>query len=95
MISLFIKYLQYEKNNSFHTVVAYKEDILQFQNFVNQQVGICDFSKIDSSLVRQWMISLKKKNIQKQALIEKFLPSDLSTNSQRSKALPQTIPYLK
>lgn len=60
MISLFIKYLQYEKNNSFHTVVAYKEDILQFQNFVNQQVGICDFSKIDSSLVRQWMISLKK-----------------------------------
>lgn len=60
MISLFIKYLQYEKNNSFHTVVAYKEDIVQFQNFVNQQVGICDFSKIDSSLVRQWMISLKK-----------------------------------
>lgn len=60
MISLFIKYLQYEKNNSFHTVLAYKEDILQFQNFVNQQVGICDFSKIDSSLVRQWMISLKK-----------------------------------
>ena len=60
MISLFIKYLQYEKNNSFHTVVAYKEDILQFQNFVNQQVRICDFSKIDSSLVRQWMISLKK-----------------------------------
>lgn len=60
MISLFIKYLQYEKNNSFHTVVAYKEDILQFQNFVNQQVGICDFGKIDSSLVRQWMISLKK-----------------------------------
>ena len=60
MISLFIKYLQYEKNNSFHTVVAYKEDILQFQNFVNQQVGMCDFGKIDSSLVRQWMISLKK-----------------------------------
>jgi integrase/recombinase XerC len=53
----FLQYLQYEKNYSFHTVVAYRNDLLQFKEFV---CGEETFSpqEIDARIVRRWIVSL-------------------------------------
>jgi integrase/recombinase XerC len=60
MIDEFIRYLQYEKKYSSHTVLAYKEDLSQFEQFICSQINTCDFSSIDASLAREWIVLLKQ-----------------------------------
>ncbi|MBP6230128.1 MAG: tyrosine-type recombinase/integrase [Paludibacteraceae bacterium] len=60
MMNSFITYLQYEKKFSSHTVLAYKEDLSQFQLFICSRINTCNFSTIDASLAREWVVSLKQ-----------------------------------
>jgi len=61
MIESFLRYLQYEKNYSAHTVESYKNDLFQFKQFV---CGDTDFDpeKIDTVWVRRWIVSLMNEN---------------------------------
>jgi integrase/recombinase XerC len=54
----FINYLRYEKRNSAHTVVAYKNDLDQFVQFCIKVVGEFDYKKVDNKLIREWVVSL-------------------------------------
>lgn len=54
----FINYLRYERRNSSHTVVAYKNDLDQFVQFCNKVVGEFDYKKVDNKLIREWVVSL-------------------------------------
>lgn len=54
----FINYLRYEKRNSPHTVVAYKNDLDQFVQFCTKVVGEFDYKKVDNKLIREWVVSL-------------------------------------
>ena len=58
MIDLFLKYLQYEKNYSSHTVLSYKNDLEGFSAFVSAQTDHFDPAEIDSKFIRQWIITL-------------------------------------
>lgn len=57
MIELFLRYLQYEKNYSFHTVEAYQNDLDQFKQFICGD-GIFNPLEIDSVIVRRWIVFL-------------------------------------
>ena len=57
IIESFLRYLQYEKNYSSHTVESYSTDIYQFKYFVFGD-ELPDVKSIDSAEVRRWMVSL-------------------------------------
>ncbi len=59
----FLKYLKYEKRFSPHTLVAYKNDLNQFLQYYTKVAGDFDVKKVDSKLLRSWVISLMENNI--------------------------------
>ncbi len=59
----FLKYLKYEKRFSPHTWVAYKNDLNQFLQYYTKVAGEFDVKKVDSKLLRSWVISLMENNI--------------------------------
>ncbi len=54
----FINYLTFEKRNSSHTVIAYKKDLDQFVSYCTEMVEVFDFKRVDSKLVRSWVVHL-------------------------------------
>jgi integrase/recombinase XerC len=61
MIESFLRYLQYEKNYSAHTVESYKNDLYQFKEFVCGD-RIFDPQTIDAIWVRRWIVLLMSEN---------------------------------
>jgi len=57
LIESFLRYLQYEKNYSSHTVESYANDISRFKCFVFGDEAF-DPKTIDSVWIRRWMVSL-------------------------------------
>ncbi len=54
----FLKYLKFEKRCSDNTVIAYKKDLDQFEDFLFKAVGDFNVLDVDSKQVRNWVVSL-------------------------------------
>jgi integrase/recombinase XerC len=67
----FINYLKYEKRYSAHTVTAYENDLDQFVEFNTKVVGDFIVKKIDSKLVREWVVSLMEKGMSPRSVSRK------------------------
>lgn len=63
MIDSFINYLEFEKKSSSHTVLAYKKDLEQFQEFVFLAFEKEDISLSDHSEIRAWVIDLVENDL--------------------------------
>ncbi|WP_163717475.1 tyrosine-type recombinase/integrase [Mangrovibacterium lignilyticum] len=59
----FLKYLRFEKRCSNHTVVAYKKDLDQFEEFLFKTVGDFNVLEVDSKMVRLWIVELMDKGM--------------------------------
>ena len=57
-IESFLRYIQYEKNYSSRTVLSYKNDLNQFKKFTIEQSGSFDVQKIETPLIREWVMSM-------------------------------------
>jgi integrase/recombinase XerC len=58
MIETFIKYLQFEKRLSVHTLTAYRTDLDQFTTFLSATFEETAPEKADYGMVRSWLVSL-------------------------------------
>jgi integrase/recombinase XerC len=58
MIDSFLKYLQFEKRASSHTVLAYQNDLTQFREFLSATFREPETSLADHGMIRSWIISL-------------------------------------
>ncbi len=58
MVEGFLKYLQYEKRFSVHTIDAYKVDLEQFNVFLQSQYEIVEPAIIQHIHIRSWAVSL-------------------------------------
>lgn len=58
LIDSFLDYLRFEQNCSEQTYLAYKEDLIQFQGFVEQESGGFDVTAVSSDDIREWVMSL-------------------------------------
>ncbi len=58
MTEKFIKYIQFEKRFSTHTIKAYQTDLSQFYLYVRNQYQIHKASEIDHHIIRSWIVSL-------------------------------------
>jgi len=54
----FLKYLQYEKRYSPKTILAYKTDLQQFQEFLNKEFDSAPIAEANHALVRSWVVNL-------------------------------------
>jgi integrase/recombinase XerC len=59
----FLQYLQYEKVNSAHTLLAYENDLYQFLTYIETEFDIHHLSEIDSTHIRSWIVSLMENSI--------------------------------
>lgn len=58
MVDLFLKYLQYEKRFSSHTLLAYKNDLRQFEDFLTLTSPDRKSQSADYGDVRGWIVHL-------------------------------------
>lgn len=56
MLDSFLSYLQYERRSSNHTILSYKNDLVQFEDFLSNNSS--DLSVARYNLIRAWIISL-------------------------------------
>lgn len=59
----FLKYLQFEKRVSPHTLLAYQQDLNQFSDFLTTNFE-CKAERADYGMVRSWVIELVESGLQ-------------------------------
>lgn len=94
MISSFLKYLQFEKRYSRHTLTSYRNDLLQFESFLENFAIPVSLEKAEHQHIRGWLIEMVQSGLSprsvnrkiatlrsfyKYALHNKFLTSDPSS----------------
>lgn len=72
MIVSFLKYLEYEKRYSQHTLVSYKTDIEQFQQFIETHFPELTIATADYRTLRSWIVSLVEKNLDSRSVNRKI-----------------------
>ncbi len=63
MIESFLKYLEYQKRLSRHTVLAYKTDLQQFSNFLHSTYSLDNPEEADYGKIRAWIICLVEEDL--------------------------------
>jgi integrase/recombinase XerC len=58
MIDPFLRYLEFEKRLSKHTLIAYKTDLLQFRVFLKNTYETEDLSQANYGIIRSWVAQL-------------------------------------
>lgn len=64
MIDSFLKYLQFEKRVSRHTLLAYKTDLQQFSAFIQNTFAELKPEAADYGMIRSWIINLVEGKIE-------------------------------
>jgi integrase/recombinase XerC len=68
----FLKYLQYEKRYSKHTLTSYKLDLGQLQVFLSDNHPDTNIQDANHSLLRGWIVSLVENGIQPKSINRKI-----------------------
>ena len=63
MIDSFINYLEFEKRSSTHTLLAYRKDLEQANEFVNLSFGISALEQCTHAELRAWIIDLVEQGL--------------------------------
>lgn len=62
-IESFLNYIMCERNYSSYTILNYKEDLKQYQDFVTSLTGEFDPLNLDVDIVRAWMAEMAKQKL--------------------------------
>lgn len=68
----FLKYLQYEKRGSHHTVTSYECDLLQFYQYLNPSEEQGGWSSVTPKQIRQWMVQLHNNGLKPRSVNRKI-----------------------
>lgn len=68
----FQEYLQLEKNYSIHTVTAYENDLLFFQEFLKNNFDQEPIENVNYSMVRSWIVSMVDAGISNSSINRKI-----------------------
>jgi integrase/recombinase XerC len=95
MIVQFLQYLRYEKILSFHTVLSYQTDLLQFCSFLNVAPENFAPAEVTSQTIQQWMLALFSENISARSLARKISTLRSFWKFLTTKGLVEKNPTLK
>jgi integrase/recombinase XerC len=62
MVKSFLKYLQYEKRYSQHTITSYSTDLNQFEKFLTFHYPNTKIEEADHRIIREWLVFLMEEN---------------------------------
>ena len=68
----FLKYLQFEKRVSLHTIKSYKNDLNQFFEFYKNYAKTDNLKEVDKRAIRSWVIELSLKNLSNRTINRKI-----------------------
>ena len=71
LIEKFIDYLQIEKNYSSNTLSAYKKDLIEFENFINENFDKYPIEYAEYKAIRLWIVELVNKNLSNRSINRK------------------------
>jgi integrase/recombinase XerC len=60
MLESFLKYIEYEKRYSQHTVISYRSDLEKFLQFVHKEYQTKEIQEVNHALIRSWIIFLSE-----------------------------------
>ena len=72
MIDKFLDYISVEKRYSQNTLVSYKKDLEDLLLFISETEGTKDLKKVDKKIIRNFIVSLSEKKIQKRSINRKL-----------------------
>ena len=72
MINKFLDYISVEKRYSQNTLVSYKKDLEDLLIFILETEGTEDLKKVDKKIIRNFIVSLSEKKIQKRSINRKL-----------------------
>lgn len=72
LVSEFKSYLFLEKKYSYHTVIAYQSDVLEFAEFCNKEFEITDIDRVDYNFIRSWIVSLSQTDMDNRSINRKI-----------------------
>ncbi|MEQ8925206.1 MAG: tyrosine-type recombinase/integrase [Fulvivirga sp.] len=72
MQETFIKYLQYERRYSRHTIQSYQNDLSQLATFLNREFEVTDLAEANHSLIRSWIVNLVEAGLQPKSINRKI-----------------------
>ena len=68
----FLKYIEFEKRYSKHTLISYNTDLTQFLNFLHTEYEISDISEISHQIIRSWISSMLDSGISSRSVNRKI-----------------------
>ncbi len=72
MINTYLKYLLHEKKYSEHTILSYKNDLLQVKAFATQIDSNLEMSDLNHKILRSWVVSLIEDKISPRSVNRKI-----------------------
>ena len=72
MIVSFLKYLEYEKRYSKHTVISYQNDLQQFLSFLTTSFQTDNLKEVNHGILRAWLVDLSEQKIQPTSINRKI-----------------------
>ncbi len=72
MLESFLKYIEYEKRYSPHTISSYKGDLERFLQFVNKEYQTNQIQEINHAVIRSWIIFLSESGIGSRSINRKI-----------------------
>lgn len=70
--SAFLDYLELEKKYSLHTITAYKADLQEFQNFVENTFDQKSIEEVNYPQIRSWIVELSESGISNRSINRKI-----------------------
>lgn len=71
VVDEFLRYLEYEKRYSKHTITSYKKDLEQFSHFCSLNFELSDFLLVSDTIIRSWVVSLIETDIESSSIQRK------------------------
>jgi integrase/recombinase XerC len=71
LIEKFIDYLQIEKNYSSNTLSAYKKDLIEFKNFINENFDKYPIEYAKYKAIRLWIVELVNRDLSNRSINRK------------------------
>lgn len=71
-VDLFLDYLRYEKRMSPNTIIAYQNDLAQFESYLQTAFQETDVLKSDAVMVRTWIVTMMEEGITTRSINRKI-----------------------
>lgn len=68
----FLKYLEFEKRFSPHTLTAYKGDLAQFNDFISSTYELTEAKEVTPQHIRAWMVQLMQEGVSTRSVNRKL-----------------------